>query len=179
MLDIRGRKWRVAIAATGCWKIEIVKRSDAKGFVVLPKRWIVERTLAWISRQPSPHARLRALCDHRRRFRPSRHDPPHAQTLDLYKSLFMNPVFVDRLSSQDGSRQSPRGLTVVVTCRFSYLENCLNSRRVQTRRGSLGECDNGRRKQRREFAPGIAATRWLCTCSCLFSLMRNRQSVPT
>jgi transposase len=31
--------------------IEIVKRSDqAKGFVVLPKRWIVERTLAWLNR---------------------------------------------------------------------------------------------------------------------------------
>ena len=30
---------------------EIVRRSDqAKGFVVLPKRWIVERTFAWISR---------------------------------------------------------------------------------------------------------------------------------
>jgi transposase len=32
-------------------KIEIVKRSDyAKGFVVLPKRWIVERILAWLNR---------------------------------------------------------------------------------------------------------------------------------
>jgi transposase len=31
--------------------IEIVKRSDqAKGFVVLPKRWVVERTLAWLNR---------------------------------------------------------------------------------------------------------------------------------
>ncbi|MFY9624296.1 MAG: transposase [Rhodoplanes sp.] len=29
---------------------EIVKRSDAAGFEVLPKRWIVERTFAWISR---------------------------------------------------------------------------------------------------------------------------------
>ena len=30
---------------------EIVKRSDqAKGFAVLPKRWIVERTFAWLSR---------------------------------------------------------------------------------------------------------------------------------
>ena len=30
---------------------EIVKRSDkAKGFEVLPKRWIVERTIAWLSR---------------------------------------------------------------------------------------------------------------------------------
>ena len=31
--------------------VEIVKRSDqVKGFVVLPKRWIVERTLAWLGR---------------------------------------------------------------------------------------------------------------------------------
>ena len=31
--------------------VEIVKRSDqAKGFVVLPKRWVVERTLAWLKR---------------------------------------------------------------------------------------------------------------------------------
>ena len=31
--------------------IEIVKRSDAaKGFAVLPKRWIVERTIAWLNR---------------------------------------------------------------------------------------------------------------------------------
>jgi transposase len=30
---------------------EIVKRSDqAKGFIVLPKRWIVERTIAWLNR---------------------------------------------------------------------------------------------------------------------------------
>ncbi len=32
-------------------KIEIVKRSDqAKGFVTLPKRWIVERSIAWLNR---------------------------------------------------------------------------------------------------------------------------------
>ena len=32
-------------------QVEIVKRSDqAKGFVTLPKRWIVERTLAWLGR---------------------------------------------------------------------------------------------------------------------------------
>ena len=31
--------------------IEIIKRSDvAKGFVVLPKRWIVERSIAWLNR---------------------------------------------------------------------------------------------------------------------------------
>lgn len=32
------------------WVIEVVKRSDcAKGFQVLPKRWIVERTFGWLS----------------------------------------------------------------------------------------------------------------------------------
>ena len=35
---------------TGAWRLQIVKRSDADGFAVLPKRWIVERTFAWISR---------------------------------------------------------------------------------------------------------------------------------
>lgn len=35
----------------GGWLLEIVKRSDAmKGFVVLPKRWIVERTFGWLGR---------------------------------------------------------------------------------------------------------------------------------
>lgn len=30
---------------------EIVKRSDrTKGFVVLPRRWVVERTFAWLNR---------------------------------------------------------------------------------------------------------------------------------
>ena len=33
------------------WILEIVKRdSDVKGFQVLPRRWVVERTLAWIGR---------------------------------------------------------------------------------------------------------------------------------
>ena len=38
------------VARTDDWKLQIVKRSDVRGFVVLPQRWIVERTLAWISR---------------------------------------------------------------------------------------------------------------------------------
>lgn len=33
------------------WILEIVKRNDdVKGFQVLPRRWVVERTLAWIGR---------------------------------------------------------------------------------------------------------------------------------
>lgn len=32
------------------WTLEIVKRGDqAKGFAVLPKRWIVERTFGWLN----------------------------------------------------------------------------------------------------------------------------------
>ena len=36
-------------AAMFAWTVEIVKRSDAGKFVVLPKRWIVERTFAWLA----------------------------------------------------------------------------------------------------------------------------------
>jgi len=49
MPDIRDRKWPRR-SATGCWRIEIVKRTDLHRFIVLPKRWVVERTFAWISR---------------------------------------------------------------------------------------------------------------------------------
>jgi transposase len=45
----QGPQAAAAIAKSGTWKLEIVKRSDRHRFVVLPKRWIVERTLAWIS----------------------------------------------------------------------------------------------------------------------------------
>ena len=38
-------------AAMANLNVEIVKRSDhTKGFVVLPKRWVVERTFAWLNR---------------------------------------------------------------------------------------------------------------------------------
>jgi transposase len=46
----QGPKATRAVAATGSWRLTIVKRTDAHKFIVLPKRWIVERTLAWISR---------------------------------------------------------------------------------------------------------------------------------
>ena len=47
----QGPKAAKAAAKTGYWTIEIVERlSTAVRFEVLPKRWIVERTLAWLSR---------------------------------------------------------------------------------------------------------------------------------
>ena len=39
------------VAQTTGWVLQIVKRSDDQtGFVVLPKRWIVERTFGWFGR---------------------------------------------------------------------------------------------------------------------------------
>ncbi len=46
----QGRKMDATVARTGTWKLQIVRRCDRHRFIVLPKRWIVERTLAWISR---------------------------------------------------------------------------------------------------------------------------------
>ena len=46
-----GEKLRQALARLGKWTIEIIKRSDtAKGFELLPRRWVVERTIAWLNR---------------------------------------------------------------------------------------------------------------------------------
>ena len=46
-----GDKLRGALAAFGKWTLEIIKRSDrAKGFEVLPRRWVIERTFAWLGR---------------------------------------------------------------------------------------------------------------------------------
>lgn len=39
------------VKALGGWLLEIVKRPDeAKGFVLLRRRWIVERTFGWLGR---------------------------------------------------------------------------------------------------------------------------------
>jgi putative transposase len=47
----QGAKAARVIAQTGKWRFEIVRREPgAKGFEVLPRRWVVERTLSWIRR---------------------------------------------------------------------------------------------------------------------------------
>jgi transposase len=46
-----GTETAAAVKRVGTMGLEIVRRSDqAKGFVVLAKRWIVERTFGWLGR---------------------------------------------------------------------------------------------------------------------------------
>ena len=46
-----GQKLKAALAKLGQWTLDIAKRSDAgKGFRLLPRRWVVERTFAWLGR---------------------------------------------------------------------------------------------------------------------------------
>lgn len=44
-------KLEESLAKTGRWTLQIVKRSGtAKGFQLLPRHWVIERTLAWLNR---------------------------------------------------------------------------------------------------------------------------------
>jgi putative transposase len=46
-----GDKLKCALKGKGKWTIEVIKRTDdMSGFVVLPRRWVVERTFAWLGR---------------------------------------------------------------------------------------------------------------------------------
>ena len=50
LLQWQGTRQVVRGAGGGC-ELEVVERDkEAKGFEVLPKRWIVERTLGWLRR---------------------------------------------------------------------------------------------------------------------------------
>ncbi len=46
----QGPKLEQVFRAIANWQLEIVKRCDGAGFKLLPKRWIVERTIAWLNR---------------------------------------------------------------------------------------------------------------------------------
>lgn len=47
----RGPQLRAALDDCGPWTIEIVERpTGVKGFQLLPRRWVVERTFAWLGR---------------------------------------------------------------------------------------------------------------------------------
>ena len=57
------------------WDLEVVaKPADRKGFAVLPRRRVVERTFAWLGPQPPAEQGRRAAARQRRGLRPPRHD---------------------------------------------------------------------------------------------------------
>jgi transposase len=78
----QGPKMAKVVAATGSWHLEIVKRSDLHRFVALPKRWIVERTFPWISRN------RRLMRDFER----------HATTIVAFVRLAMIRLMLKRLT---------------------------------------------------------------------------------
>ena len=73
---------------TGAWKLEIVKRADVSGFEVLPKRWIVERTFAWIN-----------LADRRL----ARDFERYAMTVTAFVRLAMIRIMLRRLATNASS----------------------------------------------------------------------------
>lgn len=46
----QGKKFAQKIYQQTNWQIQVIKRSDKKTFVPIAKRWIVERTFAWINK---------------------------------------------------------------------------------------------------------------------------------
>jgi transposase len=69
--------------------LQIVKRpDDVTGFVVLPRRWVVERTLAWI-------------CRHRRCARDYERKPEHHEAMVRWSMI--------RITSKRLARQGPKG----------------------------------------------------------------------
>jgi putative transposase len=78
------------------WALEIVKRSDqAQGWVLLPRRWVVERTFAWLSN-------CRAL---------ARDYDYHPETSEAWIQIGMIHWMLRRLAK--GKPTSPKGPTLV------------------------------------------------------------------
>ena len=83
--------------------VEIVKRSDqATGFVALPKRWIVERTFAWLGRCRRLAKDWECLNNRALAFLPRLH-PPHAA-----KTMQSRIMFSDRPGSIMPSKPAER-----------------------------------------------------------------------
>lgn len=103
-----GKKLKAALARMGKWTIQIVKRSDkAKGFEVIPRRWVVERTFAWLSRKPQARQGLRA--DSRKRNRLALHRLHPASRQTNRKSLTSIAIFVGQtLRNSEGRRAGLR-----------------------------------------------------------------------
>jgi len=87
----QGPNAAAAIASTGKWRLEIVRREPGtKGFAVLLRRWIVERTLSWIRRNRRLARGYEHLAPNSRGPRQARHDRNHATPLDTLRNFLDN-----------------------------------------------------------------------------------------
>ena len=111
-----------AVAAkTGTWKLEIVKRAELHCFAVLPKRWVVERTFAWIARNRrlfcdfECYARTVAAFVRLAMIRVMAHrltrPIPALESLLLGSALRKRPLHCRGLSGVGGGRSRPSGRT--------------------------------------------------------------------
>jgi transposase len=90
-------------------RLEIVKRSDsAKGFMVLPKRWIVERTFGWLSRS-------RRLC------KDYETQTSHSQAMVL---IAMCHLMLKRLHNKGTFKQALREMPDPTSCLISAVLYC-------------------------------------------------------
>ena len=63
-------------------RMEIVRaREGVKGFAVQRKRWLIERTFAWLTHNPAVGPRLRRARGQQRSHDPHRHVKTHGQTI--------------------------------------------------------------------------------------------------
>ena len=115
--------------------IEIVKRSDqVSGFVVLPKRWIVERTIAWLNRcrrlardwEESQPKSARVLAP--------RLNPPHAQ-----KTLQSGLKSPERTLRWSGSTWAPSSSRIIT--RALCFESSLKTSRASPAFAAMIERD--------------------------------------
>lgn len=92
----QGAKAADAVAGTGKWRLEIVRREPGtKGFEVLRKRWIVERTLSWIRR----NRRLARDVEHL------------ARTAEALVKLAMIKTMLTRIIHEAGNARREQGLS--------------------------------------------------------------------
>jgi transposase len=74
------RQVAAAVAKVPVLRLEIVKRTDdMSGFVVLPRRWVIERTFSWFGRNRRLRKGLRKPRLHPRRIRRNRLHPDRSQ----------------------------------------------------------------------------------------------------
>jgi transposase len=129
----QGPKMAAAMARTGAQALEIVRRCDRHRLVVLPKRWIIERTLGWISRN------RRLARDFERHIRIAAAFVRAARIRLMLRRLVARPsaeIRPSRMGSEGGTQISLTGPSCVVR---HLPRHCIRSRRADALRvGSAG-----------------------------------------